>query len=348
MLKIFLMTKNDVGFIENWILYHGYHFGLENLHLLDGSDDERVLAIYDFYKKHGLNVHHTATGLNGLADELTALMARHADGDHFLIKMDSDEFLAYAEPPLLQRAAVNSAAAALRLMRQKRRKLLGKSASQKVRDYDWVVPDEARLRADRFTEFLRALPKTPCAYKAGLTVNSIPATGHVTDAPLEVTRFAKMECTDFKSFFHASGFVSIDLGGHGGEAKDKSRVIFTGLTVFHYHFTSVADFVARAKKVLVSHEFIADADELEVQKAKLEALMAAGMTTSSHKIRFYLDYLRCAGDPAAIERLAASYFHPFGGATKETVEINLIRDTLVMIRSRSDFPVRSEVATHGA
>ena len=81
------MTRNDVNSIEDWIIYHGYLFGLKNLYLVDGSDDEEVLAIYDFYKKHGLNVLHTDAGLNDLADEITSMMHQHKGENNFLIKL---------------------------------------------------------------------------------------------------------------------------------------------------------------------------------------------------------------------------------------------------------------------
>jgi hypothetical protein len=113
------MTKNDAETIENWILYHAYHFGFKNLYLLDGSDNQQVLDIYDFYKKHGLNVHHSSTGLNGLADELTSLMRQHEDFDGYLIKMDSDEYLAHTGPPLLARSNAKSINIMLKRLKEK-------------------------------------------------------------------------------------------------------------------------------------------------------------------------------------------------------------------------------------
>ena len=34
------MTKNEIRFIEDWIKYHGYLIGFENIHIIDGSDDQ--------------------------------------------------------------------------------------------------------------------------------------------------------------------------------------------------------------------------------------------------------------------------------------------------------------------
>ena len=58
MLKIFLMTKNEPELLESWIKYHGYIFGLDNIYVLDGSDDSRVLRVYEKFQPLGLSDFH--------------------------------------------------------------------------------------------------------------------------------------------------------------------------------------------------------------------------------------------------------------------------------------------------
>jgi hypothetical protein len=64
------MTKNEIHLIQSWIEYHGEIFGYENLHIIDDSDDHRVLQYYQsiqhlpihFYindKNSNLNTLHT-------------------------------------------------------------------------------------------------------------------------------------------------------------------------------------------------------------------------------------------------------------------------------------------------
>ena len=100
-LKLFLMTRNEIELIEDWLKYHGFLFGFENIYILDGSDDQRVFDIYKKYKPFGLHVKISSTGLNGLAEELTLLMHEKKGLNNFLIKLDTDEFLAYTLPATL-------------------------------------------------------------------------------------------------------------------------------------------------------------------------------------------------------------------------------------------------------
>jgi hypothetical protein len=340
MLKIFLMTRNDVNSIEDWIIYHGYLFGLKNLYLVDGSDDEEVLAIYDFYKKHGLNVLHTDAGLNDLADEITSMMHQHKGENNFLIKLDSDEFLTYAKPSLLRWR--NSLRGMLLMIKEKIRSARGK-AKHDLKYYDFLVPDHKALGVDSFAEFFQDLPKSRYIYKAGLTVNSCPSQDCFGSASEEIVEFTALECTDFKSFFHSDGFVSVDLGSHRGESVESRKVIYTGLCVVHYHFTGISDFASRAKKVLVSHEFINEDDTSETQELKLEELISNGERLSRHKIDFYLSYLKSRNDSDALKELVSGYVHSMAGPSDSKLKITIVRDTLGMIKGSGKFPVRKNV-----
>lgn len=337
MLKIFLMTRNDVNSIEDWIIYHGYLFGLKNLYLVDGSDDEEVLAIYDFYKKHGLNVLHTDAGLNDLADEITSLMHQHKGENNFLIKLDSDEFLTYAKPSQFRWR--NWLRRMLLMIKEKIRSAKGK-AQHDLKYSDFLVPDHKALRVDSFVEFFQDIPKSKYIYKAGLTTNCIPK-HHCSGSPSEkIVEFNALEYTDFKSFFHSDGFVSVDLGSHHGESLKADKVIFTDLCVVHYHFTCISDFASRAKKVLVSHGFISEDDALENQELKLNKMTDNDVPMSRHKFHFYLSFLKYRNDPSALEKLTTSYNHPMGKSSNSKVEITIVRDTLAMIKGCDKFPVR--------
>ncbi len=89
------MTKNELPLIEDWIKYHGHLFSFENLFIIDRSTDQQVLNIYQKYENSGINVITTNANLNRLATEITSIMHRHKGRNSFLIKLDTDEFLAY-------------------------------------------------------------------------------------------------------------------------------------------------------------------------------------------------------------------------------------------------------------
>lgn len=97
-LKIFLMTKNEFGFIEDWIIYHGTLFVFGNLYIVDGSDRDEIFEVYDRYTPKGLNVFHTKANLNEMSQVLTNYIHENNGIDNFFIKLDTDKFLANVVP----------------------------------------------------------------------------------------------------------------------------------------------------------------------------------------------------------------------------------------------------------
>lgn len=301
MLKIFLMTKNELELLEDWLKYHGYLFGFENIYVLDGSDDDRVFAIYDRYKMEGLNVHYSSNGLNDLAKELTELMHAHKGTNTFLIKLDTDEFLAY------------------------------------TRNFESILRSRNNIKnpeicVDNFSQFFADLPITGQRYKASLTAWSIPRNGAVANVCRDLIEFTPLQFTQIKTFFHSDSFVSVDLGSHNGVSTNNEGVIDTALTLIHYHSVSVDDSARRARQVLISHKYISAEDSVVEQRQKLRSVRSKGAgVLSYHKIDFYLEYLDYleGGDPINPELLNKRHsgFRPTGPSN----EMTLIRDTLNVI-----------------
>jgi hypothetical protein len=333
MLKIFLLTRNDTKFLEDWILYHGFLFGLDNLHILDGSDCQKAIDTYAKFKPLGLNVHFSSSGLNDLADEMTQLMHTHKGTDNFLIKLDTDEFIALADTFLmsLPRLLVHGIKA---ICFRTRPPLVGPSG-------DFIRAQIGRLCAngvvhtEGLKEFLTKLPVTGQRYKAAFTTCSIPTDQPVPRPARSLTNFYLLEFTQFKTFFHSSNFISVDLGCHRGVSSRNEGVIPTALTIIHYQDTSVDDTVERARQVLISHRYIANDDSVEQQCRKLRQLTSAGSIPSFHKVKLYLLYLesKIRGetlDPASLFQ-QNSYFRT---STKKRHR-SLVQDTLAQINNLS-------------
>lgn len=317
MLKLFLMTKDEFELLEDWLDYHGHIFGFHNIYVLDGSTDTRISDIYDKYRPHGLHVNHSRTGLNGLADELTSLMHAKKGSDSFLIKLDTDEFLAYT-PAFSTRTGNPS---------------------------DWFCwpthPINLRYRnctsmATGFEELFANLPIDGRRYKAALTAWSIPKTEPPPRICHDLVEFTPLQYTHFKTFFHSHSFVSVDLGSHAGIAANNDGVIETGLTVIHYHSTSVTDSARRARQVLISHEYIHSADSITAQRHKLQSIRSTGHVASFHKIDFYLHYLDFLEQGWPIDPGILNRQHPFFQQTGPARSLTLVRDTLSAIRQPLD------------
>lgn len=327
-LKIFLMTRNEPELIEDWITYHAHLFGMANVHILDGSDDEYVLSVYEKYRPQGLNIHFSHSGLDDLAQELTALMQAYKGNGNFLIKLDTDEFLTYSRP-----AYFKPRTAFIRTIRARfRKKIDGKG---KLRKDEFLAPPfdyytkNTPLSADDFEKFFSELPVTGQRYKASFVVWSHPKEAYCSRPCCDIETFFAPQFTHLKSFFHSDSFVSVDLGGHTGVSTQNKGFIDTGLTVIHYHNTSVDDTMRRAQQVLISHKYIDAADTAEQEHEKLSALEHKRMS-SSHKIDLYLSYLRAnkAGKKLPVDTLNAQ--HPYFRSGKSQ-KMTLVKDILKSI-----------------
>ena len=317
MVKIFLMTKNEPEMIEDWLIYHGYLFGLENIHILDASDDQHVIGIYEKYQAWGLNVHFSACGLDQIESELTKLMSYYRGENSFLIKLDTDEFLAYT-----------------RGLGGKILSLAGKtlnSLSCPPQIKSSIIDTALKLsKIDNFNfeKFWRSLPVTGQRYKASVVSWSIPSNEHQNRPCRDLTLFSPPHITTLKTYFHSDSFVSVDLGSHAGVSTNPDPPIDTALTIIHYHSTSVTESVRRAKQALVSHEYIAMSDSLSEQREKLEAVRARGEIPSFHKIDLYLQFIDSETCGKSLCTSILNQQHPYFRNTGKPMRLTLVRDTL--------------------
>lgn len=317
------MTKNELELLEDWLTYHGHFFGLQNIHVLDGSDDPRVDEIYDRFRPLGLNVHFSSSGLNQLAEEITELMHAHKGQNNFLIKLDTDEFLAYAP---------KFGTWSRRWHEMLRRRSLRHQAFKPIKSIlhrvTRIAHRNKELRCDNFSKFFSELPVTGQRYKASLITWSIPTDQPVPRICRDLTQFTPLQFTDLKTFFHSDSFKCVDLGSHAGVSTNNEGVIDTGLTLVHYHSTSVTDSARRARQVLLSHGYIDPQDCSREQKRKLLEIMASGGALSSHKIVFYLKYLDALESGVRLDPSILNQQHPYFKVTGPARELTLVRSAL--------------------
>jgi hypothetical protein len=92
MIKIFSFIKNESHIINDWILYHSYLFGSENIYIIDqGSTDNTI----NILKKHKINISYTNEHFSKKSIVLTGLMKTAKNS--FIIPLDADEFITLKE-----------------------------------------------------------------------------------------------------------------------------------------------------------------------------------------------------------------------------------------------------------
>jgi len=339
MLKIFLLTKNEYTYIEDWIRYHGYLFGLENIFILDGSTEKAVLDVYRKYRPFGLNVYHSTAGLSEVTRELNDLMHQHKGSDSFLIKLDTDEFLAYTKPFLYRAHNPVTTYITRRYLDNKKSHSWLKQAL--VNKSMQIRFSQKKIFLDNLDQQFELLPLTGQKYKASFTIWSAPGPCAVPNPCRSVTRFSPPQFTDLKSFFHSSSFVSVDLGCHKGVTTNNAGVINTGLTIIHYHNTSIEDTVRRAKQALASHDYIALDDDIPTQQIKLNSLRSRGTLPSFHKIDMYLKHLESLTSGTNLKPEILNSYHPYFRDTGAPRHTNIVQKTLSYI-DESGFFTKAE------
>ncbi len=95
--KIFTVTKDEDHLIEDFIIYHGYLFGIDNIIIIDNnSTNSKVSIVYEKYKPYGLTVYNEPDYTNnGQGNAFTKIMTLYKDQCDFLIGLDTDEFIFY-------------------------------------------------------------------------------------------------------------------------------------------------------------------------------------------------------------------------------------------------------------
>ena len=260
---------------------------------------------------------------------MTQLMHAEKGTNNFLIKLDTDEFIALADTFLtsLPRFILRGIGA---LCFRTRPPLIGPTGDR-LRAYIDRLCARGVVHTTGLKEFFAQLPVTGQRYKAAFTACSIPQDQPVPRPARSLTSFMPLEFTPFKSFFHSSSFVSVDLGSHRGVSSRNEGVIPTALTIIHYRETSVDDTVERARQVLISHRYIAADDSIEQQCLKLRQLDSAGPIASDHKVRMYLFYLESKTRGETFDPIRLFQLNHFYKVSAQKQRHALVQDTLTQI-----------------
>lgn len=61
MIKLFTIVKDEIDIVREWVMYHGYIFGFQNLYIIDNmSVDGTYEKLLEFQQTHGCNVSQEA------------------------------------------------------------------------------------------------------------------------------------------------------------------------------------------------------------------------------------------------------------------------------------------------
>jgi hypothetical protein len=225
------------------------------------SAQSKVQAfLTDAQKRLGVNVIRTTASLNKIYDEIQALMLALSDSCDFILKVDTDEFLALSN----HKGGIQVAG---------------------VREYlDWMPIDGSKFVIGRL---MNVIPPQRHNCTA-------------TDDPAMETRFTvPTDINGYKVIFVAPSYYSSDLGGHGGvvhQPFDNSKTVISALGIVHYHNQCYKTMMRNTLRAVLSHGYINTTDTVRVRIKKCEQLVGGYkgrqcVVNSCHKVFQYLEHL---------------------------------------------------------
>jgi hypothetical protein len=224
--KIFLVTKNEEYFIENFIIYYGYHFGYNNLVIIDNeSSNENVLSIYKKYIKYGINLFIEKGYENDLqGNHFTKYMNIYKNTCEWMIGLDNDEFIVLKNDnefscDMLQNNLIN-------ILNK-----LDKNIDQISVNYDYRSYSINKMINDPLQD-----------------INTFFRFGYPTP------HYVKFFC-------RASNFISTHNGNHLISTINNNKIYIDDIVYLHYHDIGEMINIEKAKQICIGYKYITVEDD---------------------------------------------------------------------------------------
>lgn len=101
-IKVFCMQKDEEDILNEWIIYHSYLFGIENLYIIDNYSSHQSLEILNYYKNIGLNV-YTRADYSKKGEYIYELIKEQEKSCDIAIPLDLDEFVGIVDLEAMDR-----------------------------------------------------------------------------------------------------------------------------------------------------------------------------------------------------------------------------------------------------
>jgi hypothetical protein len=252
--KIVLITKNEIHLIKPWIQYHGEIFGYENLHIIDDSDDVDVLNYYKSINHLPINFYFNANqNLNNVIDNINNVMTSEKNNCDFIIKLDTDEFIG-----------------------------IYNNKTDNVSIYKEIIRNS-----------FNNLTINGYKYKCSYTLNTFPLDSrnnpleYIYFSKPHFTHFKTFFYS--KTYLHCD--LGSHVGCVISPYEKDNLHNETNICIIHYHNQSVNQYINNCKKCIISHNYISINDDLTTQINKLTILSKFSTISSIHKVQIYLQYL---------------------------------------------------------
>lgn len=273
-IKLFCMQKNEEDILDEWILYHSYLFGIENIHIIDNNSSNESLEILHYYQKMGLNI-YTLDDYSKKGDYICDLIKQNMDDCDIAIPLDIDEFIGLHQKTIDNNNSYDK-------LIEKNKMLIFENLPELFLSCD----------KDLILKEFSNLPKHGrYAFKHYLTSRNNKMD---YDCPIEdVINFDLVNMENHfgkncnKKFFWAKELLSLDHGNHYGKVKNYHQLEFisTDLILFHYHHRGIRKLIEKCKNDILGLKHVKDINNCKELLDKIKQGVPG-----SHNISTYLKY----------------------------------------------------------
>jgi hypothetical protein len=251
--KIFTVTKDEYDLIEDFINYHSYIFGVQNIYIIDnGSTNQKVLDVYDkFIAKGGTVYKHLDYANNGQGEAFTKYMNMHKDECKFLIGLDTDEFIYLNN--------VNTPC-----------------NRNTILEYLENLPKDVTMF--QISTYLISVVDT----------DNINYINNKIEYPAKyLNYFINQDEHVYKYFYRSNTFISTSVGNHTGVTLNQKKMI-CNLGYYHFNYTGARRFYERSYSIMLGYTYFNDNDTIE---NKINILQSGNLHYGSHRVKICLYYL---------------------------------------------------------
>lgn len=96
MIKLFTMVKDESDIIKDWILYHGFLFGYDNLFIIDNMSEDGTYEIINEFNEYGIHIYRESDYCKK-GEFMRRLINMYCNEDDVAFPIDIDEFIVYHE-----------------------------------------------------------------------------------------------------------------------------------------------------------------------------------------------------------------------------------------------------------
>ena len=258
-IKVYCMQKNESDILEEWIIYHSYLFGSNNIYIIDNNSTDKSNDIYNKYKDI-INISYS-DDYKHKGDVIFSLIKKTSNFNDIVVPLDIDEFICFHEND------ENDENDESFIFEKK----------QIIKEFENQTQNQTQNQRYSFKYYL----------------SSINNKLYYRNPIMEIENFEIVDLGDLNKKFFTSGYLKqLDHGNHMGMVSNNSNnYVKTNLVLVHYHYRGIIKLIEKCKNDILG----LNGKHLKISNENINNLKTLKKIKSStpghHNIKTYIQFL---------------------------------------------------------